>query len=416
MSAVPSLTLSVHDATGSRRIVVDGAGATLGRGTDCSVVLADTRRAISRLQARIDWRDGHYLLTDSGSNPTLVNGRIPGVSREVVLHDGDTLTIDVYRIVIEIEGASHGEDATVFAALAGREEEDEVDAPTMVRVPEREAARPEAADLVDAVTQLRAADQAQAARGESGALDAVDELPDTPTMVRLPVIATPQATQSAPTAQQESSITQVAPPVQAGPLESAEPAAASLSSLPATTRHAEPIDPTAHDTLLVALCDGLGIDAASLAGRNATDVARLAGALLRDAVGGAMAALRTGRIPGAAAGPELDGADPLRDRDDVETALRLLLSASTASASRDRLRDAFGELRDRQLALRGGLREVLAGLDPARLDPEAGWRDWLPGSAARLRAQYARDWTRISRQAEATLDSPLAAPGQQAPN
>ncbi|MEK6348114.1 MAG: FHA domain-containing protein, partial [Burkholderia sp.] len=207
MSAVPSLTLSVHDATGSRRIVVEGAGATLGRGTDCSVVLADTRRAISRLQARIDWRDGHYLLTDSGSNPTLVNGRIPGVSREVVLHDGDTLTIDVYRIVIEIEGASHGEDATVFAALAGREEE-EVDAPTMVRVPEREAARPEAADLVDAVTQLRAADQAQAARGESGAADAVDELPDTPTMVRLPVIAAPQATQAtqaAPTLQQASS-------------------------------------------------------------------------------------------------------------------------------------------------------------------------------------------------------------------
>ncbi|MEK6317813.1 MAG: FHA domain-containing protein [Burkholderia gladioli] len=409
MSAVPSLTLSVHDATGSRRIVVEGAGATLGRGTDCSVVLADTRRAISRLQARIDWRDGHYLLTDSGSNPTLVNGRIPGVSREVVLHDGDTLTIDVYRIVIEIEGASHGEDATVFAALAGREEE-EVDAPTMVRVPEREAARPEAADLVDAVTQLRAADQAQAARGESGAADAVDELPDTPTMVRLPVIAAPQATQAtqaAPTLQQASSITQVTPSVQAGPLESAEAA---------TTRHAEPIDPAAHDLLLVALCDGLGIDAASLAGRNAADVARLAGALLRDAVGGAMAALRTGRMPGAAAGPELDGADPLRDRDDVETALRLLLSASTASASRDRLRDAFGELRDRQLALRGGLREVLAGLDPARLDPEAGWRDWLPGSAARLRAQYARDWTRVSQQAEATLDSPLAAPSQQAPN
>ncbi|MDC6131992.1 type VI secretion system-associated FHA domain protein TagH [Burkholderia gladioli] len=405
MSAVPSLTLSVHDATGSRRIVVDGAGATLGRGTDCSVVLADTRRAISRLQARIDWRDGHYLLTDSGSNPTLVNGRIPGVSREVVLHDGDTLTIDVYRIVIEIEGASHGEDATVFAALAGREEE-EVDAPTMVRVPEREAA-----DLVDAVTQLRAADQAQAAPGESGALDAVDELPDTPTMVRLPVIATPQAPQApqaAPTQQQASSITQVAPSMQAGPLESVEAA---------TTRHAEPIDPTAHDTLLVALCDGLGIDAASLAGRNATDVARLAGALLRDAVGGAMAALRTGHMPGAAAGPELDGADPLRDRGDVETALRLLLSASTASASRDRLRDAFGELRDRQLALRGGLREVLAGLDPARLDPEtAGWRDWLPGSAARLRAQYARDWTRVSRQAAATLDSALAAPSQQAPN
>ncbi|WP_186097378.1 type VI secretion system-associated FHA domain protein [Burkholderia gladioli] len=407
MSAVPSLTLSVHDATGSRRIVVDGAGATLGRGTDCSVVLADTRRAISRLQARIDWRDGHYLLTDSGSNPTLVNGRIPGVSREVVLHDGDTLTIDVYRIVIEIEGASHGEDATVFAALAGREEE-EVDAPTMVRVPEREAARPEAADLVDAVTQLRAADQVQAARGESGAADAVDELPDTPTMVRLPVIATPQATQAAPTLQQASSITQVAPSMQAGPLESAELA---------TTRHAEPIHPAAHDILLVALCDGLGIDAASLAGRDAADVARLAGALLRDAVGGAMAALRTGHMPGAAAGPELDGADPLRDCSDVETALRLLLSASAASASRDRLRDAFGELRDRHLALRGGLREVLAGLDPARLDPEAGWRDWLPGSAARLRAQYARDWTRVSQQAAATLDSqPAAVPGQQAPN
>jgi type VI secretion system protein len=119
MSAAPSLTLTIRGASAMRTIVVEGSSATIGRNADCTVVLADARRAISRLQARIDWRDGHYVLTDTGSNPTLVNGRILNVSREALLQDTDTLSIDEYLIEIGIDEPSASDDATVFAAVPG---------------------------------------------------------------------------------------------------------------------------------------------------------------------------------------------------------------------------------------------------------------------------------------------------------
>jgi pSer/pThr/pTyr-binding forkhead associated (FHA) protein len=98
MSAAPSLTLTIRGASATRMIVVDGPSVTIGRGADCTIVLADTRRAISRLHACIEWRDGHYVLTDSGSNPTLINGHILKVSREAVLRDADALSIGEYLI------------------------------------------------------------------------------------------------------------------------------------------------------------------------------------------------------------------------------------------------------------------------------------------------------------------------------
>jgi predicted component of type VI protein secretion system len=119
MSAVPSLTLTIRGASATRMIVVDGPSVTIGRGADCTIVLADTRRAISRLHASIEWRDGHYVLTDSGSNPTLINGHILKVSREAVLRDADALSIGEYLIELGIDGPSTSDDATIVAMLRG---------------------------------------------------------------------------------------------------------------------------------------------------------------------------------------------------------------------------------------------------------------------------------------------------------
>jgi type VI secretion system protein len=145
MSTAPSLTLTVHIASATRTIMVDGTSATLGRGAGCTVVLTDTRRAISRLQASIEWRDGHYVLTDSGSNPTLVNGRILNVLREAVLRDADRLSIGDYLIELSIGMASASDDTTVLttrpalsspAGPAAESMPAEVfDKPTMVRSP-----------------------------------------------------------------------------------------------------------------------------------------------------------------------------------------------------------------------------------------------------------------------------------------
>ncbi len=47
---------------------------TIGRGSDCDIVLDD--RQISRLHARVVWREDHYEIEDLGSkNGTHLNGR-----------------------------------------------------------------------------------------------------------------------------------------------------------------------------------------------------------------------------------------------------------------------------------------------------------------------------------------------------
>ncbi|MFL9933898.1 type VI secretion system-associated FHA domain protein TagH [Paraburkholderia sp. RL18-103-BIB-C] len=90
-------------SAGTHRVEFDGHDATLGRAPDCTLVLSDDQRLISRVQARIEWRGGDYVLVDLGSNPTLVNGCVLDVSREATLRSGDTLRIGGYSIVVAIE-------------------------------------------------------------------------------------------------------------------------------------------------------------------------------------------------------------------------------------------------------------------------------------------------------------------------
>jgi len=63
---------------------------TIGRGPECDIVLDD--RQVSRLHARVLWRDDHYEVEDLGSkNGTHLNGREVVVSQP--LHDGDEIQI-----------------------------------------------------------------------------------------------------------------------------------------------------------------------------------------------------------------------------------------------------------------------------------------------------------------------------------
>lgn len=63
---------------------------TIGRGPDCDIVLDD--RQVSRLHARVVWREDHYELEDLGSkNGTHLNGR--DVVHAQQLRDGDEIQI-----------------------------------------------------------------------------------------------------------------------------------------------------------------------------------------------------------------------------------------------------------------------------------------------------------------------------------
>ncbi|WP_090865465.1 type VI secretion system-associated FHA domain protein TagH [Paraburkholderia diazotrophica] len=90
------------------------AGGTIGRATDCTLVLPDQQRAISRVHARIEFRDGEYLLCDLGSNPSVLNQRALGGTREARLANGDRLMIGTYLLEVSI-----GERATGARSMTG---------------------------------------------------------------------------------------------------------------------------------------------------------------------------------------------------------------------------------------------------------------------------------------------------------
>jgi hypothetical protein len=79
----------VEPGRASRRVDLAGHPMTVGRGSDCDVVLADAHA--SRRHARLEVRGGVFVLTDLGStNGTLVNGHRV---REVVLGVGDRIEV-----------------------------------------------------------------------------------------------------------------------------------------------------------------------------------------------------------------------------------------------------------------------------------------------------------------------------------
>lgn len=90
------------------------AGGTIGRANDCTLVLPDQQRAISRVHARVEFRGGDYLLCDLGSNPSVLNQRALGGTREARLADGDRLLIGPYLLEVSI-----GEQAAGVRSLTG---------------------------------------------------------------------------------------------------------------------------------------------------------------------------------------------------------------------------------------------------------------------------------------------------------
>ena len=79
------------------------AGGAIGRATDNALVLDDASKYISRVHARVSWRDSQFYLEDVGSNPSVVNDRPLGKGKEVALANGDRVTIGDYQLQAVIE-------------------------------------------------------------------------------------------------------------------------------------------------------------------------------------------------------------------------------------------------------------------------------------------------------------------------
>ncbi len=80
-------------------------GGTIGRSTDNEWILPDPERYLSGKHARVDFRAGTYVLVDTSSNGTYVNGaQVPlGKFHDYVLKDGDYIRLGEYELLVSID-------------------------------------------------------------------------------------------------------------------------------------------------------------------------------------------------------------------------------------------------------------------------------------------------------------------------
>jgi hypothetical protein len=97
----------------------DELGGTIGRADGNLMVLPDPERTISRVHAKVVFRNGTYAIEDRGSNPILVNGNVVGHGKEWPLAPGDVVQIGGYELGVRASGSPAASDdpfADVFAA------------------------------------------------------------------------------------------------------------------------------------------------------------------------------------------------------------------------------------------------------------------------------------------------------------
>src|SRR5580693_4337574 len=80
-------------------------GGSIGRSSDNEWILPDPERYLSGKHARVDFRAGTYVLVDTSSNGTYINGaQVPlGKYHDYVLKDGDYLRLGEYELLISID-------------------------------------------------------------------------------------------------------------------------------------------------------------------------------------------------------------------------------------------------------------------------------------------------------------------------
>jgi type VI secretion system protein len=94
-------------------------GGTIGRSTDNEWILPDPERYLSGKHARVDFRAGTYILVDTSSNGTYVNGaQVPlGKYHDYLLKDGDYIRLGEYELLVSIDKSNDfpPEDSAIVA-------------------------------------------------------------------------------------------------------------------------------------------------------------------------------------------------------------------------------------------------------------------------------------------------------------
>ena len=343
-------------------------GGTIGRSTDNAWILPDPDRYLSGKHVRIDFRAGSYVLVDTSSNGTYVNGsQVPlGKYHDYVLKDGDYLRLGEYELLVTIDKSNDfPPDAAAIVAYDGQ-----AGASAAVK---KSTANDLGADL-DLSSLLEPSDSGVQARNAYG--QSVSTPRET---ARQPAEPAPPAEGGGTPWHMMTRPFKVDAKAEAGALQAA--AAAGLRPQPATL--SAPPGPALYegdfDLGLAAFCRGAGIEPRTINSEARNGAAlQLAGQLLREAVLGLMD-LNQGRnefrnrfrMPPAPTneGPE----SPLNFSQGVDEALvRLLTTGSSRSGSVDALRDNFKELKAQNAASlaasRAAFEEFLGRVDPKELE------------------------------------------------
>jgi type VI secretion system FHA domain protein len=340
---------------GSKATKVFGVhGGTIGRAADNEWILPDPERYLSGKHVRVDFRAGNYVLVDTSSNGTYVNGaQVPlGKYHDYSLRDGDYIRLGEYELLVSIDKTNDfPPDESAIIAYDG------VSHSSAVR---KSTANDLGADL-DLSELLEPSDLISHDPVDSGVhprdaygqsvLD--DDSPGTPwhMMTRPLKVEPPKA---------ETPVASTAAP----------PPASSKSQTPALFEGD-------FDIGLAAFCRGAGIEPRSISTEARGAVLQLAGQLLRESVLGLMD-LNQGRNefrnkfrmqPPPADGPE----SPLNFSRGVDEALvRLLNTMSVRAGSVEAIRQNFRELKAQNaatlVATRAAFEEFLTRVDPKELE------------------------------------------------
>jgi type VI secretion system FHA domain protein len=331
-------------------------GGTIGRGTDNEWILPDPERYLSGKHARVDFRAGAYILVDTSSNGTYVNGaQVPlGKYHDYALKDGDYVRLGEYELLVSIDASNDfPPEESAIVAYDGQSTSSAV---------KKSTANDLGADLD--LSQLLEPSGLSLADSGARPRDLYGQ--------SLPPLEHPSE-------QAESAGTPWH--MMTRPLKVDAPKASSVienSPSPNLSRSQSlALYEGDFDIGLAAFCRGAGIEPRSVSPEARGAALQLAGQLLREAVLGLMD-LNQGRnefrnkfkIPAPSAdAPE----SPLNLSKGVDEALvRLLTNISTRAGSVEAIRDNFRELKAQNTAAlsatRAAFEEFLGRVDPKELE------------------------------------------------
>lgn len=118
---MPALRISI-DGSADAGAVFGPQGGTLGRAAQNTLVLNDPERSVSRLHARIEWRDGGFVFINMGLNPAIHNGAVVATADAAPLAAGDVLRVGRFSLLVseaDEQELARDEDDALFDDMTG---------------------------------------------------------------------------------------------------------------------------------------------------------------------------------------------------------------------------------------------------------------------------------------------------------